>query len=394
MLDSAEVVIIGGGVIGTSTAYYLAREGVDVALVERGDLASGSSGQCNGGVVCGAEPVSPLTTYSNELYAQLASELDMDFHYRRGGSYRLIETEADWHMMEEIVAKQASRGLPVNMIGREELLRREPNIAPHVLGAVEYPTDATLNPIRFCWAAAQGAARRGARVHRFTEVRAIEVTSRNEVAKVSTSRGDIAAKIVVNAAGCWAPAIGAMVGVNIPIIPRRGQIVVTEAAAPVVGRKLNEAGGIRTQLGMKLSELEREEAAFGVAFVCERTVDGNVLIGGSREFVGFDTRTTPEVIRAIVRRALRFVPKLSRLNCIRTYAGLRPFTPDHLPIISPIDKVKGFYIAAGHEGDGISLAPLTGKAITDMVTGRETCIDLRHLAFSRFQAEGSDVANC
>lgn len=386
MLDSADVVVIGAGVIGTATAYYLAREGVSVAVVERADVGSGSSGHCNGGVVVGAEPFSPLASYSNDLYMSLAAQLDLDFHYRRKGSYRLVETSEDWDMMTEVVAGQQKRGLSVRLVSGEELHSKEPNIAPDVYGAVEYPTDATLDPIRLCWALARGAVAMGARVHAFTEALSTELDAKRHVRLVRTSRGNILTRAVVNAAGCWAGQVAQSVDVDLPITPRRGQIVVTEAANPIVGKKLNEAGGLRTQLGLGLSDTDAERVKYGVAFVMERTVDGNVLLGGSREFVGFNSSTTPDVVRAIVRRAVRFVPELKRLKCIRTYAGIRPFTPDHHPIISSVDGIGGYFVAAGHEGDGISLGSITGKLISEMITGKELSADVQHLSLSRFSS--------
>ena len=387
MFDSAEVVVIGGGVIGTSIAYYLAREGVDVALVECGDLASGTSSQANGGVVTGAEPLSPLITYSNDLFKSLAEELSIDFQYRREGSYRLIETEADWDMMSGITAKQSARHLPVKLISERELHNRESNIASDIMGAVEYPLDATLNPILYCWTLAHKACQLGVRIHTFTKVSSIEVGNQRQVKSVCTSNGDIVTKNVVNAAGCWAPFIGEMVGINIPIIPRRGQIVVTEATGSIVNKKkLNETGILRTRLQMEMPGAEREQELLGVGFVYEHTIDGNILLGSSREFVGFNTRTTPEVICAIARRAIRFVPELKRLNCIRSFAGLRPFTSDHLPIISATEEVEGFYIASGHEGTGVGLAPLTGKVISELIIGKKPCVNLEQFSFSRFKS--------
>lgn len=385
MVECAEVVVIGGGVIGACVTYSLASEGIDVVLVERGDWASGTSGHCNGGVLTGAEPVSSLSTLSNELYKALAEELDMDFHYHRGGSYRLAENELDWELMTGVVKTQAAHGLPVKMLSRKEILEREPNVAPDIFGAVEYPLDATLNPIKFCWSLIRCASHLGARVHRFAEVNSIRVDSNRRVERVCTCQGDFVTKKVVNAAGCWSLQIGNMVGIDIPITPRRGQIVVTETTKPIVNRKMNEVGGIKTQLQMDVGKDDEERAKLGIGFVCEHTADGNFLLGGSREFAGFDVRTSPEVIRAIVKRAVRFVPKLKQLACIRSYAGIRPFSPDHLPILSKVPEVEGFYIASGHEGDGIALAPLSGRIMSDLVTEKKPIVEVELFSFSRFK---------
>lgn len=387
MLRSADVVVIGGGIIGLSTAYYIAKEGMKVAVIEQFEVGSGSSGHCNGGIVVGAEPFSLLASHSNDLYKLLLNELPIDFHYSRKGSYRLVETQDDWDMMSKIVENQQKRGLDVRFVQSRELQVNEPNIAPDIFGAVEYPTDATLDPIRACWALALGIQKLASQIYSFTEVISITLdATKRQIKKVCTSRGDISTKIVVNAAGCWAPNISKSVGIELPITPRRGQILVTEAASPIVGKKLNESGGVRTQLQMNPARAEDDIAKFGIAFVMERTHDGNVLLGGSREFVGNDIRTTPEVIRAIAKRAVRFVPKIGSLNCIRSYSGLRPYTPDHHPIVSGVDEINGYYVAAGHEGDGVTLGPITGKVICEMITGQSPSEDVKHLCYSRFKS--------
>jgi sarcosine oxidase subunit beta len=392
-LDCADVVVIGAGVIGASSAYFLANEGIDVAVVERADIASGTSSRSNGGVVTGYEPLSDLINGSNELYKLIAGNVEMDFQYRRKGSYRLLETEADWEMMSRISRKQSSRGIKIAMISAEEICRREPSIASDIVGAVEYPSDATLNPILYCWSLFLEARRLGVRLHRFCEVSAIVTDTDRQVQRVVTSRGDIVTKNVVNAAGCWAPRVSEMVGIKLPIIPQRGQIIVTEGTGRITEMtKINEVGALRKQLETDVSKAGKGTEPSSIGFVYEHTLDGNILLGGSRGFTGFNSYTTPEVISAIAKRAIRFVPELKRLNCIRTFAGLRPFISDHLPIISRSTEVKGFYVAAGHGGAGVGLAPLTGKLVSELIRNKETSIAIEHLSHTRFKrSEGVEL---
>lgn len=124
---------------------------------------------------------------------------------------------------------------------------------------------------------------------------------------------------------------------------------------------------------------------YGVALVFEPTESQNFLIGSSREFVGFNTKINNEIIKCIANRAIRFYPKMADMMVIRTYAGLRPWTEDHLPIVSEVEGIPNYYIAAGHEGDGISLAAVTGKVIEEMLNEKETCIPIEPLRFSRFK---------
>jgi len=123
----------------------------------------------------------------------------------------------------------------------------------------------------------------------------------------------------------------------------------------------------------------------GIAFVFEPTLSNNFLIGSSRAFVGFDTDVSVEVMQGLAERAIRFFPAMKDIHVIRAYAGLRPYVEDHIPIISKVDEVPGFYIAAGHEGDGIGLSPLTGKLISQMITGEETILPIDTLSISRFK---------
>lgn len=124
---------------------------------------------------------------------------------------------------------------------------------------------------------------------------------------------------------------------------------------------------------------------YGVALVFEPTESQNFLIGSSREFVGFNTKVNNDIIKCIANRAIRFYPKMADMMVIRSYAGLRPWTEDHLPIISRVEEVPNFYIAAGHEGDGISLAAVTGKLIEEMINDKETSIPIEPLRLDRFK---------
>ncbi len=384
----AEAVVIGGGVSGASIAYYLSKEGMDVVLVERGDIASGTSGGCEGNIM--AEDHEPgfdsnMTVESNRLFQELVRELDYDFQYHQPGCFFLIESEDGWDFMEARVQRQKQAGLPVRMLDANELRKRELNVASDVLGAVEGAFCASVHPMYLALALVKGARRLGAHIKTFTEVKHIRLDDRRKIKSVITSQGEIETSIVVDAAGAWAPEIGRMVGLDIPIVPRRGQLAVTEQVAPIVSRKMTETRYIAAKFNPKIMKNADEDMLkYGVAFTFEPRADGNILIGSSREFAGYDTRTTHRVIKAIIRRAVRFLPILKNIHVIRTYGGLRPYTPDHLPIVSGVDEINGFYIAAGHEGDGIGLAPLTGKLICQLVTHTPTLIPVEKLRFSRF----------
>jgi len=229
------------------------------------------------------------------------------------------------------------------------------------------------------FAFAQAAKSLGAVIQPFTPVQSIEV-AQGRVVAVNTSAGRIPTAVVVNAAGVWSKAVGELVGLDIPVLPRKGHIVVTEPVADLVYRKIQEAGYTRT--------VESDSAALSVATVVESTASGNILLGSSREIVGIDRTVNPQVIQAIIRRALRFFPCLAGIHAIRSYAGLRPFTPDHVPIIGESDVVRGFYIATGHEGTGICMSPITGKLISQLITKQEPDLPVAELSPGRFGHTG------
>ncbi|MDI6870990.1 MAG: FAD-dependent oxidoreductase [Bacillota bacterium] len=386
--SSVDVAVVGGGVSGAACAYFLAKAGMKVALVERGDLAAGCSGGCDGNIM--AQDHQPgydtnLTIQSNRIYQQILPELDWDIEYTQKGSILVIETPEELDFMLDRMKQQLACGLPVRFVDQDELYEQEPLLAPGFLGAIECASDASCMPIQVAVALARAARRLGAEIRTYEEVKSIKRDEQGRIAGLVTDRGEIRTPRLVNCCGAWAPFLGKMVGLDIPIIPRRGQLVVVEQTAQVGHRKISEAHYVVAKFHPELTEgTDSETLKYGVAFVFEPTASGNMLLGSSREFAGYDTRTTYPVIRAIIRRAVRFIPALAQLHCIRTYAGLRPYTPDHLPIISAVEEVPGFYIAAGHEGDGIGVAPLTGQLITQIILGQETTVDVTPLRWSRF----------
>ncbi|MBR3119006.1 MAG: FAD-binding oxidoreductase, partial [Oceanobacillus sp.] len=162
------------------------------------------------------------------------------------------------------------------------------------------------------------------------------------------------------------------------------QLIVASRQQPVGLRKVMEFGYLISKFG-GIRQVDTITEKYGVALVFEPTESQNFLIGSSREFNGFDTTVNHEVTKYIARRAVRFYPKIADMTVIRTYAGLRPWTEDHLPIVSHVEEVPGFYIAAGHEGDGISLAAVTGKLIEEMLSEKQTCIPVQPLRHDRFK---------
>ncbi|MDX8361877.1 MULTISPECIES: FAD-dependent oxidoreductase [Bacillaceae] len=382
-----EVLVIGGGVIGSAVAYYVSKSGYNVTVIEKGELASGTSSRCDGNILAiDKDPGfdSQMSLESQRLVDQLSKELEHTFEYRAPGSILVCENEQEMVAAEEWVRKQKAAGLPFRMLDRFDIKQESPYFADDLLGGVECQTDSTVNPYLMTFSLFEGARKYGAQVVTHTEVKQVKKTKNNQFI-VETSNGTFTSTYVVNAAGVWAPRIGEMLGITIPIKPRKGHIIVAARQQPIGLRKVMEFGYLISKFGGKRMVDETTEK-YGVALVFEPTASQNFLIGSSRQFVGFNTTVDMEVIKCMAKRAIRFYPKLADFSLIRTYAGLRPYTEDHLPIISQVEEIPNFFIAAGHEGDGISLAAITGKLIDDLIQEKsESAVPLKPLRYDRFK---------
>ncbi|MCM3078176.1 NAD(P)/FAD-dependent oxidoreductase [Brevibacillus invocatus] len=387
----AEIAVIGGGIIGAAIAYYATRAGLDVVVLEKGELASGTSSRCDGNILAiDKDPGfdSQMSLKSQMLVVELSRELEQPFEYRAPGSILVCESDVEMAAAEEWVRRQKEAGLPFRMLDRSDIRQESPYFADDLLGGLECATDSTVNPYMLTFALFDGAKKHGARILHRTEVKALRRDQASGAFHITTTQGQWTAKQVVNAAGVWAPVIGQMVGVTIPILPRKGHLIVASRQMPVGLRKVMEFGYLISKFGGQ-RQVDEETEKFGVALVFEPTQSQNFLIGSSRQFVGFDTRVDMDVVRCMARRALRFYPKIADFGIIRTYCGLRPWTEDHLPIISHVEEVPGYFIAAGHEGDGISLAAVTGKLVSEMLLGKsETIIPTEPLRHDRFAKKG------
>lgn len=385
--NHTEVAIIGGGIVGCAIAYYVAKSGIDCMLIEKNDIASGTSSRCDGNItIVDKDPGfdSLMSWKSQELTIDLSHELDLPFEYRALGSLLVCENDREMQAAKEWVDIQTAAGLKFKLLNREDLRQESPYFADDIPGGLECETDSLINPYLFCYSLIDKAKQYGLKLQ--TQAEVVNIT-KNDVFTIETTNGTFTAKKVVNAAGVWAPFIGKMLDLDIPIIPRKGHIMVGARQKPVMMRNVMEFGYLMNKFGRERIVDERTEK-HGVALVFEPTESQNFLLGSSRQFVGYDGRIDINVVETMARRAMRFYPKLNDFTMIRTYTGFRPWTSDHLPIVSEVDEIPGFFIAAGHEGDGISLATVTGKLIDELIRGvSETIIPTTPLRFDRFAKE-------
>ena len=392
MLPGAEVVVIGGGIIGVSVAYYLAKRGVDVALVEKGDIASGTSSHCMAGLQLCTKTIGPkldLAVESVKLHHGLEEELGADLEFKEEGGMIVAQTEDEVEFVASRVTQYERAGIEMEFLDAKECRTRQPVLTEHVTGSLYSPRDCEVNPLYLSLAFVRQAKRLGAKVYPFTLVTGIRVQDA-AITSVATVKGEIPTRTVVNAAGPWAPSIARMVGLDLPIAPRRGQILVTEPAPPLFDGLVLSADYL---LSKKMPGAGKDaHGGMLSGLVTNQVHRGNCLIGSTRSFAGFDIGNTYKGIQMLVRNSVRLIPMLGDLHIIRSYAGLRPATPDGLPIMERSPELPSLITAAGHEGDAIALAPITGSLIAQLITGEMNEDRLAPFASARFTQDAADLS--
>jgi glycine/D-amino acid oxidase-like deaminating enzyme len=381
-----DVVVIGGGIVGCSCAYYLARAGLKVHLLEKRGIGAGASRTCMSHIVTWKQPEihMRLSRASNQLYRELAEGLPVDIEYRRTGSLAIVEEPAGMEAIGETVRSLQNWGLDCRLVTVQELLEAEPHIAPGVAGAAFFAEDAQVNPLYATQGLALGAAQCGAVIQPFASVTGIELSRHQKaVVAVRTAQERIPTKCIVNAAGAWGAEIAEMAGVDVPVIPRKGHLVVTEPMPhSLMNCKIVLSAGYMASL--------KASSDLALSANIQQVRNGNLLLGSSRQFAGFDTSVDHRVIELMVARCLALFPALSTAQAIRAWAGLRPYTPDLLPILGSVDTLEGFFMACGHEGIGITEGPITGRLISQAILGQEADISFEQLACSRFARHDQD----
>lgn len=364
-LGRADVVVVGGGIVGAGCAYALSGEGLSVTLVERSRVAGGSSGACDGILLLWDKQPGPeleLGRTSTALWRELAEELGRDFEYLQRGTLMVADSEEALEGARKTAERMTGAGVPNEFVDPQRILELEPHLARDLAGGFFFPDDAQLDPRKATLALLDAARARGLSVYTGTEALGLLRDGSGAVAGVETPAGRFDAGAVVDAAGVWSGALLREVGVSVPVRPRKGHVLVTGRVPGLLQRPVMEGGYVGT-VGSASEGVQ-------VALVAEPTASGTVLLGSSREFAGFDDGVALEVMAAIARRTLRFIPGLATRPVIRSYAGFRPWSPDHLPFIGPVSGVPGLYLATGHEGAGICLAPVTGRIVADWILGR------------------------
>lgn len=359
---SADAVVIGGGIVGAALAWHLARRGARVVLVERAFLAAGSSG-ANLGLLLASSlapgPLLGLALNSLEQYARASIDLGRETGFARRGSIEVLWTAADWDTRLRLAERQREAGLAVELLDANDAWCLEPSLPRGIVGAAFAPGDASVNPLAAVTAFAAAATSCGAWIAPRTEVTGIDAYG-GCVRSVETTRGPIATGLVIDAAGAQASAIAALVGVNVPITPVHGQAFVTLPTPP--------------RVGLIVRGLD--------PFVA--SVDGdNIAIGATADRIGWTGRTTPNGIRALAALATARLPRTATLPVLRAWSGLRPASPDGLPIVGET-ACGGFFVAGGTYKQGMMLGPALAEVVACLVLGETPPLDTSPFRIDRF----------
>jgi sarcosine oxidase subunit beta len=378
---ATEVLVIGGGIAGVSAAYHLRRLGHEVALVERDDLAAHASGLNSGAISAmpqrhGRDLEADLTSVSLDIFRSLQLDLGHDIEFRQSGALRAIRTEAEHALAREIVAHAMLAGVRLELLTGREARAIEPELAPELLGAIYSPLNAEASPVKATRALALAAQREGCSIRIGHAVTAITVLA-DSTYRARAGAETVSARTVVIAAGPWIRQIGAMLHLDIPVVPVRGQMWATGNLPPRLFHNLSAmesalhwhrepGGGSDGPPGLThRGDLRLTRHLYG-----RQTRAGVLIFGGDRQLVGDTTVPDPTGIESNRAHAAELVPLLRTLPIHRTWAGLMPFTPDGRPVIGPVPEHPNLYLIGGMGSSGFGEGPGAGKLLADWIHTR------------------------
>lgn len=374
MNNHADVIIVGGGIIGCAAAYYLTKKGCSVLVLEGSkDIGNGGSSRNGGGVrQSGRDPRElPLAMYGiKNLWPTLSEELEVDCEYHQDGNLRLGKTEKHLEILQGLTDRAKACGLDVRMIDGDEVRAINPYLSDEVIGASWCPTDGHANPLTTTLGYYKMARRLGARF--ITEepvaaLRKIKGHLRQVITKDNVYEGDT----VILAAGLGSRDIAATVGIDIPMQPAMLEALVTEAQPPMFDQMLGTA----------------EADFYG-----HQTKHGSFVFGGTSGLEGFTKDNHTPVTSSIsapstCRGIIKYFPVLRDAKIVRTWAGWMDLCADKVPVISTVSEVPGLILACGFSGHGFGIAPVVGTVLSQLALHEPTAVNLHELRYDRFRAK-------
>lgn len=372
-MKHSDVLIVGGGVIGCATAYYLSKKGVKVTVIEKVQIGEGGSSRNGGGVrQSGRDPRElPIAMYGvNELWPSLSDELDMDIEYYKKGNLRLAKTEKHLDILKGLTDRAVACGLDVRMIGGDEVKSINPHLSDEVIGASWCPTDGHANPMLVTLAYYRKARKQGVKFITGETVKGIKKV-KGRASIVETDFDTYHADQIIVAAGFESNPILSSVGLYVPMNRVLVETLVTEAQPKMFEQMLGTA----------------EADFYG-----HQSTHGSFVFGGMSGIDAFtsdyDTpvnngMTVPSVCRGI----LKYIPALADAKVVRSWAGWLDDCADHVPVISPVEEVPGLTIACAFTGHGFGIAPAVGTLLSELIVDGKPSIDLSALRYDRFKAK-------
>ncbi|MGD8537474.1 MAG: FAD-binding oxidoreductase [Candidatus Aminicenantes bacterium] len=367
--NRADVVIIGGGIVGTSTAYYLAKFGTkNIVLCERDLLAQASTGLCVGGIRQQFSHPSNILLSQEvvRLFERFDHEFGVDIMFRQAGYIFLAQETDTWDDVKKSVEVQHKYGVPVELLSPEEIKSRWSYIEVKDLkGGTFCPKDGYADPYLVAMAFANASRQLGVQIREKTPVSAISITQ-GRIEGVTTTRGPISTPVIVNAAGAWGGEVARMAGLDIPVLPYRRQVFATKAF-DLIPRPVP-----------MVIDLDR--------LFYFRGEDPCIIFGMSdrEEESSFNTHVDRAFLERVIEAAVHRAPVLERAEILRGWAGLYAITPDENPIIGASPEVKGFFSAVGFSGHGFQHGPAVGRILAELIVQGTTDFNLTPFVYDRF----------
>ena len=363
----ADVIVVGGGVIGVSIALELAAQKLGVVVLDRQQLGREASWAAAGMLSPGPDspdalPLVPLAKESMRLYPEFIASVEelsgRTTAFARKGVIEVFTAPHGESERDKMIAEHLSLGLAIEPVAPDVARKAEPALGPAVRAAAWLPQEATLDPRMLMDALLAAAGVRGVEIQADSPVDGV-VLDGNHCTGIVTRGTNISAKCVVVAAGCFSGAID-WLGRYAPARPIRGQLLALESKNVPLGRTLRS----------------------NKAYLVPRP-NGRIIAGSTLEDAGFEKYVTPAGVRKILDGVLELAPAFANAQLVDAWAGLRPGTPDHLPVLGPTD-IRGLYIATGHYRNGILLAPATAKLLSMWILGRKPELDTERFSPLRF----------
>jgi glycine/D-amino acid oxidase-like deaminating enzyme len=375
-MQSPDAIVIGAGIVGASAALSLTNAGLKVLIIDRGAVSSGTTGAGEGNILVSDKDPGPeltLALRSRDLWFEMQEDVGDSFELEAKGG--VVVARRDDAPLMKLATEQSKHGVTIQKLDHTALHELEPYLHPALMSGVLYPQDAQCQPMLAAAHIIRIVTQRGGALLSQAKVLRIQVVD-SAVQGVETTRGTFKAPIIINATGTWAGEIAELAGSHLPIAPRKGFILVTEPTKKYIFHKVYDSDYV--------ANVASSDADLQTSTVVEGTRSGTILIGASRERVGFDGAMNYQILRTLAAQATSLFPVLRDIQLLRAYRGFRPYAPDHLPVIGEDALVKGLWHSAGHEGAGIGLAPGSAALITDAILGRESFMDSTPFSPARF----------